>query len=63
MHPLQVETLVDETELTDLVEAAHQILIVEDVSFRVISACLLICLAGEGPEMIWGEPERSPPSL
>jgi hypothetical protein len=42
MHPLQIQALVYEVEVANLIELAHQVLVVENMSSRVVTAGPLV---------------------
>ncbi|HTU08420.1 MAG TPA: hypothetical protein VMG13_22935 [Trebonia sp.] len=57
VHPLQVQAVVDQVEVAEAVELAHQVLVIEHRARLVVPARLLVGGPGEGADVVGGEPD------
>ena len=57
VHALQVQAVVDETERAQLVQPAHQVLVVEDPPLRVVATGGHVGLPREGADMVGRPPD------
>ena len=57
MHPLQIQALVYEVEVANLIQLAHQVLVVENMSSRVVTADPLVRDFVVRSDVIRGEPD------